>query len=99
MALNTELNTPLYAINFYGLGNETPDYEQLLEGTADLDEDDFVRVRQRLVRIEPALLRRVNSAFSWSLGPTFESIRIERTANRLIDELGDNFDPEIFDGF
>lgn len=93
-----QFNTPLYAINFYGFGNDTPDYEALLEGNDDIDEDDYVRVRQRLVRVEPALLRRVNSAFSWSIGPTFESIRVDSTEGRLIKEFTDDFDPELFDG-
>lgn len=89
--LNAEVNTPLYAINFYGFGNDTPDPEEELE-------ENFNRVRQRLVRLEPSLLSRVNSAFSWSVGPTFESIRIDRTPGRLIDAIGDDFDPELFDG-
>lgn len=97
-SLFTQFNTPLYAINFYGFGNDTPDYEALLEDNDDIDEDDFVRVRQRLVRVEPALLRRVNSAFSWSIGPTFESIRVDSTEGRLIKEFTDDFDPELFDG-
>ncbi len=96
--LNAQFNTPLYAVNFYGFGNETPDYEALLNDKDEIDEDDYVRVRQRLVRFEPALLRRANSAFSWSVGPTFESIRIDSTAGRLIQEYTDVFDPELFDG-
>ncbi|MBK7869850.1 MAG: metallophosphoesterase [Saprospiraceae bacterium] len=96
--LDAQVNTPLYAVNFYGFGNDTPDYEALLDDNDDIDEDDYVRVRQRLVRLEPALLRRVNSAFSWSIGPSFESIRIDSTDGRLIKEFTDQFDPELFDG-
>ena len=37
-----------------------------------------------------------NSYFS--IGPTYESIRIDRTQGRYIDKVGDTLDPEVFDG-
>jgi len=89
--LDAQFNTPLYAINFYGLGNETPNPEEELG-------KNYNRVRQRLIRVEPALLRRANDAFSWSIGPTFESIRIDSTEGRFIDEFTSVYDPELFDG-
>ncbi len=99
LLLDTKFNTPLYAINFYGFGNETPNYEKELRTEEDEDfAENYVRVRQRLFTFQPALLRRINSAFSWSIGPTFESIRIDSTAGRLIDEYTDDFQPELFDG-
>ncbi len=89
--LNARFNTPLYAINFYGLGNDTPNFEQEFGRN-------YNRVRQRLVSLEPALLQRVNDAFSWSVGPTFESIRIDSTQGRFISNLTSEFDPELFAG-
>lgn len=99
--LDAQFNTPLYAINFYGLGNETPDFEKQLKGDGEEDDkyaENYVRVRRQLLRVEPLLLRRVNSAFSWSVGPAFESIRIDTTAGRLINDLKNDFNPKIFDG-
>lgn len=89
--LNAQVNTPLYAVNFYGFGNDTSNPEEELG-------KNYNRVRQRLVRFEPALLHRINSAFSWSIGPTFESIRIDSTEGRFINNFTEVFDPELFDG-
>ena len=98
LLLDAQFNTPLYAINFYGYGNETPDYQQIVQGDKEDYPEDYNRVRERLLRFEPALLRRVNTTFSWSIGPTFESIRVDSTEGRLIKELANKFDPELFDG-
>ncbi|MFN7120019.1 MAG: hypothetical protein ACK4TA_24710, partial [Saprospiraceae bacterium] len=99
LSLDARFNTPLYATNFYGFGNETPNYEKELIDENDEDyAENYVRVRQRAFSFEPALLQRINSAFSWSIGPTFESIRIDSTQGRLINEYTDDFHPEVFDG-
>lgn len=84
--------TPFYAINFYGLGNDTENPE-VLEGR-DLD---YNRVRQQLIEFKP-LLMKSSATGGWGFGPTFESIRIERTAGRFIDEVADQLNPKLFDG-
>ena len=101
MQLDAQYNTPLYAINFYGFGNETPDYEQTLPSDSDEEEEiaeNYVRVRQRLLQIKPALLRRASNGVSWSVGPMFESIRIARTQGRIVDAIGDDLNPALFNG-
>jgi hypothetical protein len=94
LGLDMTFQTPLYAANFYGLGNDSVNPE-VLDDDAD---PDFNRVKQRLFRAYPALIRRLNDNSRLMIGPTFESIRIDRTPGRFIDEIGDQFDPEMFDG-
>jgi len=87
--------SPLYSVNFYGIGNETLNREDTL-GV------DYHRVRQREILFSPALKKRVNSATSFSFGPTFESIEVERTEGRFIDDYAkgedDPFDEAFFEG-
>lgn len=93
LELDTRFQTPLYAINFYGFGNETENPEI----TEDADPD-FNRVRQRLFYIKPAITRKFNDRSLLSFGPTFESIRVDSTEGRFINEFRDELDPETFDG-
>lgn len=94
LSMDARMQTPLYAINFYGFGNDTPNPE--------LEEDDeelnYNRVRQQLVYFTPALMRKLNSHSRFSVGPAFESIRIDSTAGRFISEIGSQFDPKMFKG-
>lgn len=84
--------TPFYSINFYGLGNDTPNPE-----VTDGLERNYNRVRQQLIELKP-LLKRSEATGGWGIGPTFESIRIDRTAGRFIDEVADQLDPKLFEG-
>ena len=91
LRLDAEVRTPLYSYNFYGLGNETVNKEDEL-GL------DYNRVRQRYIRFAPAWSRRLGSSSTFSLGPTFESHRINLEGDRLIDELAPEFNDYIFEG-
>lgn len=91
--LHTRFQTPLYAINFYGFGNETENPEITRD-----EEPDFNRVRQRLFSITPNFTKKINDQSKFSIGPTFESIRVDSTENRFINTIRDQFDPETFDG-
>ncbi|MCB9291079.1 MAG: metallophosphoesterase, partial [Lewinellaceae bacterium] len=93
-SLKGMVQTALYSINYYGLGNDTKN----LEAGIDSLTLDYNRVRQRLYRISPALMRRLNSQSHFSIGPTYEAIRVERTEGRYIDEIADEFDENFFEG-
>ncbi len=89
--LDVELRGPLYARNYYGLGNETINNEEVL------DDDDFHRIRHRLYSAYPAFKKRfAGEAGGFSFGPLIELSEIKRTEGRFIDEIGDGLDPEIF---
>ncbi len=89
--LDAELRGPLYARNYYGLGNETINNE-------DVFDNDYHRVRHRQYSIYPALKKRfAGEAGGFSFGPLFELSEVKRTDGRFIDEIGDDFDPEVFE--
>jgi len=81
LRLEAEGQTPLYAVNFYGFGNDTENPEDELG-------KDFNRVRQRLIAFRPSVMKRFNRASRLYFGPTFESISIERTSGRIVEEPG-----------
>lgn len=87
----TDFQTPLYAHNYYGLGNETINPEEVLG-------DEYNRLRERKVNLGLKLAWRPNDQFEILLGPRFNSTRIDRTGGRYIDAVGDQFPKEIFDG-
>ncbi len=66
--------TPRYAQNFYGLGNESQN----------LMDNDFYRVRTKTLRIVPALQRRFNSGASITVAAFFEQLKVEQTEDRII---------------
>ena len=91
--LDARYQTPLYSINFYGFGNET-DNPEVTEDA----EPDFNRVRQRLLSIAPSFTNKLSDLAVIRFGPTFESIRVDSTEGRFINEFADKLDPETFDG-
>jgi len=89
--LDAELRGPLYARNYYGLGNETINDEVIFG-------NDYHRVRHRQYSIYPAFKKRfAGEAGGFSFGPLFELSEVKRTEGRFIDEIGDDFDPEVFE--
>ncbi len=81
------LQTPLYTRNFYGFGNDSPNWledEQF--------DDDFVRVRQERYGFYPALRRNLANNLSITLGTHLEMVRIEDNPDRLVNRLN----PEIY---
>ncbi len=88
--LNARAQSERYSVNFYGFGNETSNPEDSLGR-------DYNRVRQGLIDLFPAITRRFNAVSTWSVGPTFESIRIDDTPGRFIDVIADQFDPQVFE--
>jgi len=89
--MDVELRGPLYARNYYGLGNETINEEEELGA-------DFHRIRHRQYSIYPAFKKRfAGEAGGFSFGPLFELSEVKRTEGRFIDEIGDNLDPEVFE--
>ena len=94
LGLDAEYQTPLYSRNFYGLGNESINIENLLDDEA----LNYNRIKQRVIRVMPSFMRRLNAQSRVLVGPTFESIEVERTEGRYIDEIGNRFQDELFDG-
>ncbi len=89
--VEAQVQSPLYATNFYGYGNGSEDFEDELG-------NDFHLVRKQSFRLAPILKKYRNSASSFSFGPTLEGVEIQRTEDRILDSLLNIYAPEIFDG-
>lgn len=92
LRLKLDGQTPLYTHNFYGLGNDTPDYE-LTEG----QDRDYHRVRLSIIGLQPALVRRYNSGAEFTFGPSLERFDLERTEGRFLTELAADLPEDIFE--
>lgn len=95
--LNATARGPAYAFNYFGFGNGA-------QADFEAQDIDFYRVRQSLLRLNPAWKCRIaaNSGH-FTLGPVFERRQAQATPGRLIasDELGlreDFFDAQYFAG-
>ena len=88
--LDADLRGPLYARNYYGLGNETVNEEEQFG-------DNYHRIRHRLYSVYPAFKKRFSgTSGGFSFGPLLELSEVQRTTGRFIDEIGDSFEPEVF---
>ncbi len=81
-------SSPSYTQNFFGLGNETPNFDDQLDF-------DYNRVRLQRLFMSPSLIYRGHEGGSVSLALRYEGIEIERTPNRFIDSAG--LDPRVFE--
>ncbi|RMF01655.1 MAG: hypothetical protein D6772_04515 [Bacteroidetes bacterium] len=88
--LDFYLQTPLYTSNYYGLGNETLNFEET-EGI------DYHRIRKEYLSIAPQLAWRPNDNFQLLLGPRFYPVTIERTPGRFIETQVASLPAEIFE--
>jgi len=88
---DTELRGPLYARNFYGIGNESVNDE-------DEQGDNYHRVRHRMYSFYPAFKKRFpGQSGGFFFGPLLELSQVKRTGGRFIDDIGDSLAKEVFD--
>ncbi|MDC6385079.1 phosphoesterase [Flagellimonas taeanensis] len=82
LELNARFTSPNFTLNFFGFGNET--------GNNDDDEPlglDYNRVRLRTLRFTPSLVWRGYLGSKVRAGISYESIEVEETENRFINEF------------
>jgi predicted phosphodiesterase len=85
-----DFQTPLYASNFYGLGNETITFEES-RGV------DYHRVRQQYLSLAPQLAWRPNEHFQVALGPRLYVVEIEATQGRFLETQLEVIPEEVFE--
>jgi len=83
LGFETILTSPNYSINFFGFGNETPNFESDDNDGLDVDLD-FNRVRIRALKIAPSLILKGELGSNLKVGLSYESIEVEKTPNRFI---------------
>jgi hypothetical protein len=93
LGLNAKFTSPNYAINFFGYGNETPNPEADTDDGLDVNLD-YNRVKLRTLKFEPSLIWRGRMGASFKIGVSYESIEVEESAGRFINDqfIGDNVD-------
>ncbi len=76
--LDTQLTSPNFAINFFGLGNETENLDEALEL-------DYNRVRYSTIKFAPSLVWRGPLGSKVRTGISYEFIEVEETDERFIN--------------
>ncbi len=97
LLLKGSFRSPFYAFNYFGFGNDTPvDFAR--------NSIEYYRVRQGLLRLNPALKKRfAGNGGQLTLGPLLEISHIEETSDRFVTseegELAEDFfDRKYFGG-
>ena len=100
LGIDAQFNSPNYAVNFFGFGNETPNPEADEDDGLDVDLD-YNRVKIRTFKFTPSLVFRGKMGSELKLGVSYESNEVERTEDRFIENIpADNpvFDMQDFYG-
>ncbi|MGV3460472.1 MAG: metallophosphoesterase [Flavobacterium sp.] len=80
-AIDALYTSPNFAINYFGMGNETKN----------IDDDkgmNYNRVKQQTFRVAPSFFRESRNGSFIQLQAAFETIEVENTMGRFIDESG-----------
>lgn len=90
LGMDAHFNSPNYAVNFFGFGNETSNPEADENDGLDVDLD-YNRVKYSTLSFSPSLIWRGRSGASFKVGLLYESIEVEETKGRFINLfIGDN---------
>jgi len=92
--LEAQFNSPNFAVNFFGFGNETPNPEADENDGLDVNMD-FNRVKIRTLSFMPSLIWRGETGGSLKFGISYESNEVERTSGRFIESI--SADDAVFD--
>ncbi len=91
LLFESSFNSPNYATNFFGFGNNSPNPEADEDDGFDTDLD-YNRVKIRSIKLSPSLLWRGELGSQFKTGITYESNNVERTEGRFISTLPANND-------
>ncbi|WP_372746114.1 metallophosphoesterase [Lutibacter sp.] len=78
--VESRFTSPNYSINFYNFGNESLNFEN------DFD-DNYHRVKISTYAVNPFLKWKGRFGAEFKIGPSIESIEVESTANRYINDI------------
>ena len=76
--LDVNFTSPNYSINFFGLGNETANMDDVL----DLD---YNRVKLETIKVSPSLVWRGALGAKFRTGLTYEVLEVEETEDRFVN--------------
>ncbi|MFI0430356.1 metallophosphoesterase [Mariniflexile sp. HMF6888] len=84
LGLKAHFTSPNFAMNFFGFGNETPNYEADENDGLDVGLD-YNRVKIRLFKVAPSLIWRGRFGASFEVGVSYEHNEVEETEGRFIN--------------
>lgn len=76
--LDARFTSPNYSVNFFGLGNESTNPDDLLEL-------DYNRVKLETIKLTPSLVWRSDLGAKFRMGLIYESVEVEETENRFVN--------------
>lgn len=80
LELAAKYTSPNFSINFFGLGNETPNFD------GDLDFD-YNRVKMEILKFSPSLVWSGRFGSQFKVGLSYENIELEETNGRFVEEF------------
>jgi hypothetical protein len=89
LQLEAKYNSPRYAYNYYGLGNET-----VIDETADKD---YYRVRMSQFTFSPTMHRQLGKYHTLSFSTELQIYNLEETENRFVTTEDAKLDTSVFD--
>ncbi len=84
--MDVRFNSPNYAINFFGYGNSTPNFEANEDDGIDVNLD-YNRVKIRTIKVMPSLIWRGELGAIFKFGILFERNQVDLTADRFLDDV------------
>ena len=88
LGIRAKITSPNFAVNFFGFGNSTPNLNAEDDSDGEAIEDlDYNRVKKSTYAISPSLIKTGEYGSRFSAGITFESIEIENTMDRFINDF------------
>lgn len=95
LGIDAKFTSPNFAVNFFGYGNSTTNFET--DNSLGLDLE-FNRVRISELSISPSLIWRGQHSSSFKIALDYESYEVERTTGRFINSIIGN-DQEVSNSF
>lgn len=85
LGIDTHFNSPNYAVNFFGYGNSTPNFEANDDDGFDRDLD-YNRVKIRTYEVMPSIIWRGKLGGYFKTGIFYESNEVDRTDGRFLSD-------------
>ncbi|MDO9595535.1 MAG: metallophosphoesterase [Lutibacter sp.] len=79
LEFNARITSPNFAVNYFGYGNETKNYDQELGMN-------YNRVRMHIYEFTPSIFWQGKNGSLFKIMPSFESIEVEESEGRFINE-------------
>ncbi|MAW96940.1 MULTISPECIES: phosphoesterase [unclassified Leeuwenhoekiella] len=80
LQLDLKYTTPNFAMNFFGFGNETPNFDERLDF-------DFNRVKIEIKSFAPSLVWNGRLGSKVSFGASYENLQIENNEGRFVEDF------------